>query len=59
MKEMVELLADTMQRALEPHNTNSSTTKDAGSLHEVSKALNIYLDQEVESIKGMQKEMES
>ena len=58
-EEMVELLADTVQRALEPRNTDSATTKDAGSLHEVSNALNVYLDQEVDAIKDLQKELES
>ena len=58
-EEMVELLADTVQRAFEPRNTDSATMNDTGSLHEVSKALDMYLDQEVEAIKDMQKEMES
>ncbi|MGZ3623688.1 MAG: TetR/AcrR family transcriptional regulator [Ktedonobacteraceae bacterium] len=58
-EEMVELLADTVQRALEPRNIDTATTKDPGSLQEVSKALNMYLDQEVDAIKDMQKEMES
>jgi AcrR family transcriptional regulator len=58
-EEMVELLADTVQRALEPRNTDTATTRDPGSLEEVSKALNLYLNQEVEAIKDMQKEMES
>lgn len=56
--EMAELLADTVQRALEPRNTGTETMNDTGSLHEVSKALDMYLDQEVEAIKDMQKEME-
>jgi AcrR family transcriptional regulator len=58
-EEMVELLADTVQRALEPRNTDTGTRKDSGSLQEVSEALNLYVDQEVEAIKIMQKEMES
>ena len=58
-EEMVELLADTVQRALEPRNPNSATSKDDGSLDEVSKALNTYLEQEVDAIKDMQKELES
>ena len=58
-EEMVELLADTVQRALEPHNTDTETTKDPGLLQEVSNALNLYLDQEVDAIKDMQKEIES
>jgi AcrR family transcriptional regulator len=58
-EEMVELLADTVQRALEPRNTGTATTNDPGSLQATSKALNMYIDQEVEAIKDMQKEMES
>jgi AcrR family transcriptional regulator len=54
-EEMVELLADTVQRALEPRNT----VTDAGTLQEVSNALSEYLDQEVDAIKVMQKELES
>ncbi len=54
-EEMVELLADTVQRALEPRNTATN----AGALQEVSNALNKYLDQEVDAIKDMQKELES
>jgi AcrR family transcriptional regulator len=58
-EEMVELLADTVQRALEPRNTATDNAKDAGSLQEVSNALNLYIDQEVDAIKVMQKELES
>jgi len=58
-EERVELLADTVQRALEPRNTATGSVKDAGSSQEVSKALNLYLDQEVEAIKVWQKELES
>ncbi len=58
-EEMVELLANTVQRALEPHNTTTGHAEDAESLQEVSKALNVYLDQEVDAIKVMQKEFES
>jgi AcrR family transcriptional regulator len=57
--EMVELLADTVQRALEPRTTAKGTGEATGSLQEVSKALNVYLDQEVDAIKVMQKELES
>jgi len=57
--EMVELLADTVQRALEPRNTATGSAKDAGSLQEASNALNLYIDQEVDAIKVMQKELES
>jgi AcrR family transcriptional regulator len=58
-EEMVELLADTVQRALEPRTTATGSVNNAGSLQEVSKALNLYLDQEVEAIKDWQKELES
>jgi AcrR family transcriptional regulator len=58
-EEMVELLADTVQRALEPRNTATGSAKDAGSSQEVSEALDLYLDQEVEAIKVWQKELES
>ena len=58
-EEMVELLADTVQRALEPHTTKKGIGEETGSLQEVSKALNVYLDQEVDAIKVMQKELES
>jgi len=58
-EEMVELLADTMQRALEPRNSATGNTTDAGTLQKASNALNQYLDQEVEAIKDMQKELES
>ena len=57
--EMVELLADTVQRALEPRDTATSSAKDAASLQEASNALNLYIDQEVDAIKVMQKELES
>ncbi len=56
-EEMVELLADTVQRALEPRTTATGSSKDAGSSQEVSKALNLYLNQEVEAIKDLQKEV--
>src|SRR5260370_25023169 len=58
-EEMAELLADTVQRALEPLNTGTAATKDPGSFEELSKVLNMYLDQEVDAIKDMQKELES
>ena len=58
-EELVELLADTLQRVLEPRTTARGSVKDQGSTKEVSKALNLYLDQEVEAIKVWQKEMES
>ena len=58
-EEMVELLADTVQRALEPRHTALAHAKDAGSLQAVSNALNSYIDQEVDAIKVMQKEFES
>jgi AcrR family transcriptional regulator len=54
-EEMVELLADTVQRALEPRTTVADNPGDTG----ISNALNLYIDQEVEAIKDMQKELES
>jgi hypothetical protein len=58
-EEMVEMLADTMQHALEPRNTAAGGAIDAGTLQKASIALNQYLDQEVDEIKVMQKELES
>ncbi|HYT42136.1 MAG TPA: helix-turn-helix domain-containing protein [Methylomirabilota bacterium] len=58
-EEMVEMLADTMQHALEPRNTATGGVIDAGTLQKASIALNQYLDQEVDEIKVMQKELES
>lgn len=57
-EEMVELLADTVQRALEPHTNENEDGKDAGSAGS-SEAFNRYIDQEVDAIKVMQKEFES
>ena len=58
-EEMVEMLADTVQRVLEPHTTVGDNPRDTGTLQQVSNALNLYIDQEVDAIKDMQKEMES
>jgi AcrR family transcriptional regulator len=58
-EEMVELLADTVQRALEPRTTATGSAINTGTLQEISNALNNYLDQEVVAIKDMQKELES
>jgi AcrR family transcriptional regulator len=58
-EEMVDLLADTVQRAFEPRTTETGGVNNAGSPQEVSKALNLYLDQEVEAIQVWQKEIES
>ncbi len=55
-EEMVEMLADTVQRALEPHTEENGIEKNTGSLQEVTEALNAYIDQEVDAIKDMQKE---
>ncbi len=55
-EEMVELLADTVQRALEPRKNEQGNGTNIGSLHEATEALNVYLDQEVDAIKVMQKE---
>ena len=57
-EEMVELLADTVQRALEPRTNVNEVGKDTGA-SQFSEALNVYLDQEVGAIKVMQKEFES
>jgi AcrR family transcriptional regulator len=58
-EEMVELLADTVQRTLEPRTNEQGFREKAGSPQEVTEALNVYLDQEVDAIKVMQKEFES
>jgi AcrR family transcriptional regulator len=58
-EELVELLADTVQSALEPHTKVGGNQIDAGTLEKVSSALHLYLDQEVDAIKDMQKELES
>jgi len=58
-EEMVELLADTVQRALEPRTTVGDNPRDTETLQQVSNALNLYIDQEVDAIKEMQKELES
>jgi AcrR family transcriptional regulator len=58
-EEVVEMLADTVQRALEPRTTATAKALDAGTLQEVSNALNRYIDQEVNAIKDMQKEVEA
>lgn len=58
-EEMVELLADTVQRALEPRTTATSNAIDTRTLQETSNALNLYMNQEVDAIKILQKELES
>ena len=58
-EEMVELLADTVQRVLEPRTTDADNPGDAETLQQVSNAVNLYIDQEVDAIKDMQKELES
>jgi AcrR family transcriptional regulator len=58
-EELVELLVDTMQLALEPRTTATGSANDAGSSQEVTKAFNLYLDQEVEAIEVWRKELES
>jgi AcrR family transcriptional regulator len=55
--EIVEMLADTVQRVLEPRTTATGSEIEAGTLQEVSNALNRYIDQEVNAIKDMQKEV--
>jgi len=58
-EEMAELLADTVQRVLEPRTTVVDNPIDTGTLQQVSNALNLYIDQEVDAIKDLQKELES
>lgn len=55
-EDMIEMLADTVQRALEPRNTATGSVLDSGTLSEVSNALNLYIDQEEDAIKVLQKE---
>src|SRR5215471_16433596 len=57
-EEIAEMLANTVQYALEPRTTATGSEIDAGTLQEVSNALNQYIDQEVNAIKDMQKEVE-
>jgi len=58
-EEVVEMLAETVQRALEPRDTVAGKEVDVGTLQEVSNALNQYMDQEVNAIREMQKEVEA
>jgi AcrR family transcriptional regulator len=58
-EEMVELLADTVQRALEPRGAATGRALDAGPTQEFSNALDHYLRQEVDAVKIMQKELEA
>src|SRR6266516_5589775 len=48
-EERVELLADTVQRVLEPRTTVGDNPIDTGTLQQVSNALNLYIDQEVDA----------
>jgi len=58
-EEAVEMLADTVQLALAPPDTATGKAADAGTSEEVLNALNQYLDQEVNAIKELQKEVEA
>lgn len=57
-EEAVEMLADTVQRALEARAAAPGNAVDASTRQEVSDAINSYMDQEINSIKDMQKEVE-
>jgi AcrR family transcriptional regulator len=58
-EEVVEMLAETVERALGPRTTVTGNAVDAGTLQDVANALNQYMDQEVNAIKEMQKEVEA
>ena len=58
-EEVVEMLADTVQLALEPRTTATGNGTDSGTVQQVSNAINQYMDQEINSIKDMQKEFET
>ena len=58
-EEVVEMLAETVERALGPRTTVAGNTVDAGTLQDMANALNQYMDQEVNAIKEMQKEVEA
>lgn len=56
---VVEMLADTVQLALAPRDTVTGEPVEVGPLQELSNALNQYIDQEVNAIKELQKEVEA
>ena len=58
-EEVAEMLADTVQLALGPRTTATGEPVEAGPLQELSDALNQYMDQEVNAIKELQKEVEA
>ena len=58
-EEAVEMLADAVQLALGPRTTATGEPVEAGPLQELSEALNQYMDQEVNAIKELQKEVEA
>ncbi len=58
-EEAVEMLADAVQLALGPRTAATGEPVEAGPLEELSNALNQYIDQEVNSIKELQKEVEA
>ena len=56
-EEVAEMLADSVERVLAPRHPTSDI--DANAQREVANALNQYMDQEVSSIKDLQKEFET
>ncbi len=58
-EEVVEMLADTVQLALAPRDTATGKAQDDETLQEFSNALNQYIDQDVNAIKELQKEVEA
>jgi AcrR family transcriptional regulator len=58
-EEMVEMLADTVQLALAPRDAATGKAQDDEILQEFSNALNQYIDQDVNAIKELQKEVEA
>jgi AcrR family transcriptional regulator len=56
-EEVVEMLAEAIQRMLEPRTTTTGEAIGAETMQELSNALNLYIDQEVNAIKeDIQKE---
>ena len=58
-EEAVEMLADTVQLALAPRDTATGKAQDDETLQEFSNALNQYIDQDVNAIKELHKEVEA
>jgi len=56
-EEVVEMLAEAIQRTLEPRTSTTGEAIGAETMQELSNALNLYIDQEVNAIKeDIQKE---